>query len=241
MGRTGRRVGVVTVRPILSKALMDAVAGWPDATLAASIYAAPEADRREVAIAAALAGLWVHADVIVTDRVNRGVDLELIRDLATSQIGPLDIHLIIEGSDTDRLPELIEEVCSIPVSRITVPLEAVTDIPAVADRIRAAGAAPWLAIAPATDPGNALIHRAHIDGVLVMLIQPGTTSHADETISHKAETIAPHTVVGVDGGVNRSNLATYLDAGASYIVSGRGLLANHDPGGASQWTQNLIR
>ncbi|HWG23602.1 hypothetical protein [Actinospica sp.] len=182
----------MTVRPILSKALMDAVAGRPGGTLAASIYAAPEADRREAAVVAAQAGLWVHADVIVTDGVNRGVDVDLIRDLAAHQIGPLDIHLIIEGSHADRLPELIEEICGIPVSRITVPVEAITDVPAVAERIRTSGAAPWLAIGPATDPGNALIHRAHIDGVLVMLIQPGTTSQADETISRKAEAIAPH-------------------------------------------------
>ncbi len=32
-------------------------------------------------------------------------------------------------------------------------------------------------------------------------------------------------MAGVDGGVNEANLRTYLDAGARYVVSGRGLLA----------------
>ena len=36
--------------------------------------------------------------------------------------------------------------------------------------------------------------------------------------------MASRTAVGVDGGVNQSNLTTYLRAGARYVVSGRGLL-----------------
>jgi pentose-5-phosphate-3-epimerase len=238
----------VTVNHPLNRTLIDAVAHTPGATLAASIYAAAApADRLAVAQAAADAGLWIHADVIITDGTHRGIEPKLIRDLADRGIGPIDIHIIIENDSpatataADPLPPLLDELCRIPVARITIPLETTADLPRTTTRIQDTGTACWLAIAPATDPADALAHLPYLDGVLVMLIEPGTATHADARLSDKAQAIAPYTAVGVDGGVNHSNLTTYLRAGARYIVSGRGLLTEHDPEGADRWTPDLTR
>ncbi|HEX3782653.1 MAG TPA: hypothetical protein VHX38_23545 [Pseudonocardiaceae bacterium] len=203
--------------------MIEAVAGQRGATLAGSVYAAAEPDRLAAASALADAALWIHADVIVAGGVHRGVDIDLVRELVARQLGPLDVHLI-----TDQLPGLLEEVCREPVSRITFPLEAcaeVADVAIVAEQVRAAGAEPWLAAAPGTDPADILARLPHVEGVLIMLIEPGTSARADPTLRHKVAAVASRTVVGVDGGVNQGNLAAYLKAGARYVVSGRGLLS----------------
>jgi pentose-5-phosphate-3-epimerase len=213
----------VTARYRLNPAVVDAVARQPGVTLAGSIYAASQPDRLAVAVTVAEANLWIHADVIVADGAHRGVDLDLVRELAARQLGPLDVHLI-----TDRLSGLLDEVCRERVSRITFPLEAcdgVDDVAIAAERVRAAGAAPWLAVAPGTDPAEILAKLPHVEGVLIMLIEPGTSAQADPRLRHKIEAVASRTAVGVDGGVNQSNLNAYLRAGAQYVVSGRGLLA----------------
>jgi pentose-5-phosphate-3-epimerase len=202
--------------------MIDAVARQPGVTLAGSIYAAAQPHRLAVAADVAEAALWIHADVIVADGAHRGVDLDLVRELAARQLGPLDVHLI-----TDRLPGLLEEVCREPVSRITFPLEAcadVADVALAAERVRAAGAEPWLAVAPGTDSAEILPRLPYVGGVLIMLIEPGTSAHADPRLRHKVAAMASRTAVGVDGGVNQSNLTAYLRAGARYVVSGRGLL-----------------
>jgi ribulose-phosphate 3-epimerase len=209
----------------LNRTLLDEIARSPGVTLAASIYAAAEPDRLDLAVAAADAGLWIHADVIVTGGVRRGVSLEQIGDLSARRLGPLDVHLI-----TEDLPPILEQVCRIPVDRITVPLEACADVAAAAEQIRARGAAPWLAVAPGTDADEVLAYLPQVDGVLVMLIEPGTSARADTGLRHKVTAVAQHTTAGVDGGVNEANLRTYLDASARYVVSGRGLLAP-DPAG----------
>lgn len=213
---------MVTARYRLNQAMMDAVA-QPGVCLSGSIYAAAQPDRPAVAAAVAEAGLWIHADVIVADGAHRGVDLDLVRELAARQLGPLDVHLI-----TDRLPGLLEEVCREPVSRITFPLEAcaeVADVALAAEQIRAAGAEPWLAVAPGTGPARILPLLPYVEGALIMLIEPGTSAHADPRLRHKVAAMASHTTVGVDGGVNEGNLTAYLRAGARYIVCGRGLLS----------------
>lgn len=213
----------MTARYRLNPAVIDAVDRRHEVTLAGSIYAAAELDRLAVAEAVAEAALWIHADVIVADGAHRGVDIDLVRELAARQLGPLDVHLI-----TDRLPGLLEEVCREQVSRITFPLEAcgeVADVDLAAEQIRAAGAEPWLAVAPGTDLAEILPRLPYVGGVLIMLIEPGTSAQADSRLRHKVAAMASRTTVGVDGGVNQSNLTDYLRAGARYVVSGRGLLS----------------
>lgn len=207
--------------PSLNPAILAEIARHPGATLAGSIYAVAEADRLAAAQRLERAGLWIHADVIIDDGTHRGVDLSLVRTLAERRIGPLDIHVI-----APQLDGLIDEVCAQKVDRVTFPFESCADHTAVADtaeQIRASGATAWLALAPATDLAAVQPCFEMLDGLLIMLIEPGTTGAADPALATKAGQTRHALPAGVDGGINADNLATCLQSGADYIVSGRAL------------------
>ncbi|MFE4667204.1 hypothetical protein ACFRI7_27005 [Streptomyces sp. NPDC056716] len=208
--------------PDLNPELLAEIARHPGSVLAGSLYAVAEADRLAAAEHLKHAGLWIHADIIMDDGTHRGVSLSLLRTLAERRIGPLDIHVI-----APELDGLIDEVCAQQADRVTFPFESCPDHAAVADtaeRIRASGATAWLAVAPTTELSSVRPCFEMVDGLLVMLIEPGSTGAADLTLTAKAAQARHALPVGVDGGVNTGNLGACLQAGARYAVSGRALL-----------------
>ena len=68
-----------------------------------------------------------------------------------------------------------------------------------------------------------------IDGVLVMLIEPGTDQTANLAHLEKVERLARSVPVAVDGGVTRRITAKCLKLGARYAISGRDLLTVIQP------------
>ncbi|MFE4668699.1 hypothetical protein ACFRI7_25180 [Streptomyces sp. NPDC056716] len=190
------------------------------AALAGSIYAVPGPSRPAAARRLARERLWIHADVIVDDLTHRGVDLSLVRTLKDRGLGPLDVRLV-----TERLDGPLEEICAARVDRVTFPFESCSDVAAVAERIRRSGAEAWLAVAPRTGLAAIRPVLAAVDGVLVMLIEPGTSDTADPALLAKIRQLGPLLPAGVDGGVDETNLDACLRAGARYIVSGRALFS----------------
>jgi ribulose-phosphate 3-epimerase len=184
--------------------------------LSGSIYAVPPAQRPAVAQLLAEQMIWVHADVFADART--GVSLDLIGELADGGVGPVDVHLLTAGA-----LEALDVVCRPGVAQVTFPFEGVPDDPAVAARIRAAGARPWLAIAPGTTLEACADALPHVDGLLVMLLEPGTSGRSDPAILAKVSRASAAMPVGVDGGVGEDNLGDVLAAGATYVVVGRRL------------------
>jgi pentose-5-phosphate-3-epimerase len=210
----------------LNAAILAEIARRPGAILAGSIYAVADTDRLAVAERLKREGLWIHADVIMDDLTHRGVDLSLVRTLVERRVGPLDVHLI-----APELDDVFDEICALKADRVTFPFESCPDLAAVADateRIRRSGAAAWLAVAPGTELDAVRPCFETVDGLLVMLIEPGSTDAADPALSARAGQARPGLPTGVDGGVDEANLGTCLDAGARYIVSGRALLSAAD-------------
>lgn len=112
---------------------------------------------------------------------------------------------------------------------MTFPFEDVPDVPGVAAQIGAAGGIPWLAIAPGTTLDACSDALPHVDGLLVMLLEPGTSGRSDPMLLAKASHANTTKPVGVDGGVGEGNLAAVLAAGATYVVIGRRLFALTTP------------
>jgi pentose-5-phosphate-3-epimerase len=211
----------------LNPVLTRQVARDPGAVLAGSIYAVPEPDRLAVAEVLAAVGLWIHADVIVAGDTHRGVEIALVRRLIARGLGPVDVHLIAAD-----ISGVLDEVCGTRADRITFPFEAcvgVAGVAAVAERIRSAGAAPWVAVAPDTSLAEVEPCLPAVDGALVMLIEPGSAHDADPSLEQKVAALEPLIPVGVDGGVNEANVPSFLHAGARYIVSGRALFPAGTP------------
>ena len=128
-------------------------------------------------------------------------------------------------------------VCRPGVTRVTVPFEDLDDVEATAATIRASGVQPWLAISPGTTLSRCADALAHVDGLLVMLLEPGNQGPADLTLLAKVAQASGHRPVGVDGGVGETNVANVLAAGASYVVVGRRLLLARPQDQADQQPQ----
>jgi len=184
--------------------------------VAGSLYAVPADSRAAAAALLSQNGMWLHADVFPDNRM--GVSVDLISELAESGCGPLDVHLLAEGSMT-----ALVNVCRPGVTRVTFPYEGTDDIQAVAAQVRAAGAQPWLAIAPDTAVDVCHDALSHVDGLLVMLIKPGTREAADLGQLRKVQAVSKQQSVGVDGGVHEANFDRIVAAGATYVVAGRRL------------------
>lgn len=189
---------------------------------AGSLYAVPPAHRPAMARLLAEQKIWVHADVFADARA--GVSLDLIRQLAEEGTGPVDVHLLTAGA-----LEALDVVCRPGIARVTFPFEGVPDPPAVATPIRAAGAAPWLAIAPGTALEACADALSHVDGLLVMLLEPGSRGRSDPALLPKVRQASAARPAGVDGGVGEGNLGDVLAAGAAYVVIGRRLFTATTP------------
>lgn len=205
--------------PPFNHTLATALRRHAGAQLAGSIYAVPAPRRRAVARLLAREQMWVHADVF--SPASSGVDPVLVGELSASGVHPIDVHLV-----TSQSLDHLDAMCRAGVARVTFPYEGVSDAVAVAAKVRSAGAAAWLAIAPQTSLREVTGLRDRMDGLLVMLIQPGTRARADLRMLGKVAAAArAWECVGVDGGVEEQNVARVLEAGAGYVVIGRRLLS----------------
>ncbi|MFV0429953.1 MAG: hypothetical protein ACK5KO_11075 [Arachnia sp.] len=195
------------------------------ATTAASIYALPPGSRAAGAHLAHDAGHWVHADIILTNGPdggveNRGVQVaELQACQARVPQCRLDVHLmVVPGTRGWRqhVAALAGQLREVRVRRWTASLDVLEQL------TPHLGADPetWVEIWPPRDGAG---HTAGHGGALVMLIEPGTSSAADPAANHVVACLAPHRPVGVDGGVTQDVASRVIAAGASYLVIGRAL------------------
>lgn len=188
----------------------------PDVDLAGSLYAVPPDRRHGIARLLAREKLWVHADVFADPAA--GVDLGLIGELADAGVGPIDVHLL-----TAEALNALPVICRPGIARVTFPFEGVQDIAGIARQVRACGAEAWLALAPATTVAEATGAARDVDGLLVMLLEPGTQDAANLGLLVKVQAAGTRAPVGADGGIGEHNLTSVLRAGAGYVVIGRGL------------------
>jgi pentose-5-phosphate-3-epimerase len=201
--------------------------------LSGSLISLTETSRTAAAEELHRAGCWVHLDVIDGPFGARpSIGLDHINEIVRHGTGPVDIHLMVGdvAGWIDRLP--------VGCARITVQVTT-ADYTLAADwpwlpAARTRAAEVWIAIDPVADGLEEILTKASAsallrgtDGLLVMLVPPGQAGFAlDDTrlrFVSTARTI-PDVRVGVDGGVDVSNLEEIVARGATYVVSGRGLV-----------------
>ncbi|MFT3887789.1 MAG: hypothetical protein QM713_06460 [Arachnia sp.] len=202
------------------------IAPWAVAsplTVSASLYALPAEDRVEGALAAHAAGLWVHADVILTRApdgalVNTGVAVDTILAVAAAAPGArLDVHVIAGAPLDGRDPEVRAVLAALAAARpVRWSIDAMLS-DGLADALP--NGEVWTAWWPPAG-GPAPAHG----GVLLMLIHPGSTQAADPgLLAHAPELGAAGRPVGIDGGVTEAIAAAAGTAGVGYVVCGRAL------------------
>ena len=141
---------------------------------------------------------------------------------------PLDVHLMIEEPD-----RYIEAFVQAGAAMISVHVEAVPHLHRTVTLIKSLGAQAGVVLNPAT-PASALEDiGGEIDFVLVMSVNPGFGGqrfipHSLEKVRRVAEFV-PGIPIEIDGGIDMSNIAQVVAAGASIIVAGNAIFGSPDP------------
>jgi pentose-5-phosphate-3-epimerase len=193
--------------------------------LAGSVYAAPPGSRVIAAQALSAAGIRVHVDVMAeTEGLPAGVSMAELADIVAA-VGSarVEVHLIgsAEFVDTKLL-----RILQLRPAKVFLPSGAFTE--RRADALRAAGISPWIALWrewDGLDP-EAAPWRATPDGLLVMLIEPGSRGRSAVSRLDIVAACARYLPVAVDGGVTESVAERSVTAGARSVVVGRALLGD---------------
>lgn len=187
------------------------LSGWEGpGTRAGSLFAVPAADRLAAARQLAGAGWWVHVDVMSD---GSGVSVaELARVRSALPTARIEVHVIDLGD-----PQPLGDVLDARPDRVVLsPGRCLAEGAGVRDR----GAELW-----AQGHEEPLPAGADVAGVLVMLIDPGTSQSVDLSRLDRVPGLPPGLGIGVDGGVGPQHLPTLVRTGVRHLVSGRALLS----------------
>jgi ribulose-phosphate 3-epimerase len=173
---------------------------------------------------------WIHVDVMDGHfvRPSPSAHWSSRRPKATP---PLDVHLMIEHPE-QQVAHFIEA----GADRVTIHVEAETDVAAVLKAIRDGGALPGLSLNPPT-PIERIRPYAHlIDLLLVMSVNPGwggqpfvkgSMERLSAARALRAETTTSF-LIEVDGGIYPHNAQEAATSGADVLVAGTAVFKEPD-------------
>ena len=175
----------------------------------------------------------IHVDIMDGHFVpNLTMGPPVVRSISKVVRVPLDVHLMIEQPD-----RYLEAFVEAGASMISVHVEVLPHLHRTIQAIKTLGAKAGVAINPAT-PVRALEEiAADVDHVLVMSVNPGfggqTFIPRSESKIRAVRALLDHQGNGapieVDGGVDRSNAARIVEAGATILVAGHSIFGTGDP------------
>ena len=175
----------------------------------------------------------LHVDVMDGHFVpNLTVGLPVVKSLAKATHLPIDAHLMISEPG-----KYAEQFVKAGARMVSVHVEADANLHRTLASIRSAGALAGVVLNPAT-PVNALEEALQfVDYVLVMSVNPGfggqkfITESVDK-VKRLRRTIVDRQLpvrIEIDGGIDRSNIETVVNAGAEIIVAGSAVFGGNDP------------
>lgn len=148
---------------------------------------------------------------------------------------PLDVHLMITNPD-----QYLEAFAQAGAGTISVHVEATVHLHRTLSRIRQLGLRAGVAINPAT-PLDAIGEVFDLlDQVIVMSVNPGFGGQSFiprsiERIADLRARLGDRPVdIEVDGGVDETNAARLIRAGASILVAGNSVFGAPDPAAATR-------
>ena len=193
---------------------------------------------REIAAAERGGADLIHVDVMDGHFVpNISIGPPVVRSIKRIAKVPLDVHLMI--SEPDRY---IEAFATSGASMISVHVEVLPHLHRTMGAIKAFGIRAGAVLNPST-PVTAIEEvAADVDFVLVMSVNPGfggqtfiprseTKIRAVRSLLDRAGNRAP---VEVDGGIDLSNIARVVSAGAEILVVGSAIFHKPDPEAATR-------
>jgi pentose-5-phosphate-3-epimerase len=197
-------------------------------TLAGSVITLDAGKRFEAAGALVKARALIHADVFgVGYTLMEGASRELLAEIARVWPEHVDVHVMAEDAEF----VIAGFGLSRRVRRVSVHAEPRVDLARVRSAIALVADEFWISVDSAEWTASDLaqfLEREQPSGVLEMLAPAGIPGHQANLMKLSepswavARTYGP---IGVDGGVRSSHLDGLVDAGVSYFVMGRSLLA----------------
>ena len=180
----------------------------------------------------------IHVDVMDGHFVpNITIGVPVVRSLSKVATVPLDVHLMIEEPD-----RYAEDFIAAGALRLSVHLEVLPHLHRTIHYIKTLGAKAGVAINPATPVWSLEEIAGDVDHVLVMSVNPGfggqtfirrseSKIQAVRALLDEAGNPAP---IEVDGGVDVTNVARLVAAGASIFVAGVAIFGTPDPAAATR-------
>ena len=174
----------------------------------------------------------IHVDIMDGHFVpNLTMGPPVVRSIYKVAKVPLDVHLMIEEPD-----RFIEAFVAAGAATITVHQEAVPHLHRTVQLIKQLGARAGVAINPATPVGTLEEIAGDVDQVLVMSVNPGfggqtfipRTESKIQAVRALLDRCGSRAPIEVDGGVDLSNAARIIEAGATILVAGVSIFGTGD-------------
>jgi ribulose-phosphate 3-epimerase len=205
--------------------------------LAPSILSADFAHlARDIAAAEAGGADLLHVDVMDGHFVpNLTIGPPVVRAIRRVAGVPLDVHLMVSNPDP-YLGAYVEA----GAAWLTVHAEAVHHLHRTIHAIKDLGARAGVAINPSTPVAVLEDVAGDLDFVLVMSVNPGFGGQqfiprALDKV-RQARTLVDRAgrggFVGIDGGVDRTNIRAVVEAGVATVVAGHAVFGHGDPAAA---------
>ncbi len=180
---------------------------------------------------------WIHVDVMDGHFVpNLTIGPPVVKAIRPHTAKPLDVHLMIAPVD-GRLADFAEA----GADRITIHVEATSDISASLQMIRRLGTRAGVTLRPETPAAAVASALDLVDLVLVMSVDPGfggqdfIPASLDKVAAMKAMIGDRDILVEIDGGISADNAAAVVAAGVDVIVAGSAIFR----GGAAAYAGNI--
>jgi ribulose-phosphate 3-epimerase len=180
----------------------------------------------------------IHVDVMDGHFVpNITLGPPVVRAIKRVATRPLDVHLMIEQPD-----RYIEDFVAAGAAMVSVHVEVVPHLHRTVSFIRKLGAKAGVVINPAT-PVSAITDIAgDVDFVLVMSVNPGFSgqSFIPQSLEKLRRVAAALQAAGssasieIDGGIDQSNAADVVAAGANILVAGQAIFGTADAEAATR-------
>lgn len=187
----------------------------------------------------------IHVDVMDGHFVpNITIGIPVVAALKRVATRPLDVHLMIERPD-----RYVAEFAKAGADSLSVHAEAVSHLHRTLSHIKAQGVKAGVVLNPATPIFAIEDVIGDLDFVVVMSVNPGFggQSFIPRSLDKIARLRAMLTAAGsqapieVDGGVDASNIAAVVQAGADVLVAGNAIFGQPDPEHAARALRALAQ
>ncbi len=180
----------------------------------------------------------IHVDIMDGHFVpNLTMGPPVVRSIRKVATVPLDVHLMLQ--DPDRF---LEAFVDAGAAMITVHAEVLPHLHRTIQRIKELGVQAGVALNPSTPVVELVEIGGDVDYVLVMSVNPGfggqtfipRTESKIEAVRALLDRCGSRAPIEVDGGIDATNAARVVAAGADILVAGHAIFGAADPAGATQ-------